>query len=60
MNKHVDALASRLSVKITDDKHALILLMRTMRLDQMIYVMKLNETLPIELPNNPCENSMQS
>ncbi|UJR12598.1 hypothetical protein I4U23_016773 [Adineta vaga] len=39
------------SVEITDEEHGFILMMRTMRLDQIICVMMLNNFLPKELPN---------
>ncbi|CAF1470356.1 unnamed protein product [Adineta ricciae] len=40
-----------ISVEITDVEHALILMMRSMSLDQIICVMMLNNFLPKELPN---------
>ena len=51
MNKNVDDVPLYRSVEITDDEHTLILLMRTMKLNEITCVMKLNENLPIELPN---------
>lgn len=50
MTDHVDA-SSRVPVEITDVEHTLILMMRTMRLDEIICVIELNEILPVELPN---------
>lgn len=43
--------SSRTPVEITDEEHTLILMMRMMRLNEIISVMMLNDTLPSELPN---------
>ena len=51
MNQDNNLSSARMSVEITDDEHAFILMMRTMRLDQVICVMMLNNFLPKELPN---------
>ena len=42
---------SRTAVEITDEEHTLILMIRMMRLNEIICVMMLNDTLPGELPN---------
>ncbi|CAF4613757.1 unnamed protein product, partial [Rotaria socialis] len=48
---HSNQLTSpRTPVHITDEEHTLILMLRTMPLDEIIYVMMLNNFLPIELP----------
>ncbi|CAF3534990.1 unnamed protein product [Rotaria socialis] len=48
---HSDQLISpRTAVHITDEEHTLILMLRTMPLDKIIYVMMLNNFLPMELP----------
>lgn len=49
MNQHSPCLSSRTSVDITDEEHTLILMMRMMRLDEITYVMMLNQFLPNEL-----------
>ena len=38
-------------VEVTDEEHTLILMMRTMRLNEIMLVMMLNNHLPGELPN---------
>lgn len=38
-------------LEVTDEEHTLILLMRTINLNEMIYVMALNNYLPFELPD---------
>lgn len=49
---HPDQFTSpRTPVHITDEEHTLILMLRTMPLGEIIYVMMLNNFLPIELPN---------
>jgi hypothetical protein len=52
MEQHDHCSPPRTSVSITDEEHALILMMRTMRLDEIIHVMMLNNHLPTELPKN--------
>jgi hypothetical protein len=51
MNQQNPSLPSRTSVEITDEEHTLILMMRTMRLDEITYVMMLNNFLPNDLSN---------
>lgn len=48
-NNHSSPLFT--SVEITDEEHTLILMMRTMRLNEITHVMSLNNFLPNELPN---------
>lgn len=50
MNQNVDCLPRKL-IEITDVEHTFLLMMRTMRLNEMICLMKLNKFLPCELPN---------
>lgn len=38
-------------LEVTDEEHTLILLMRTINLNEMIYIMALNNYLPMELPD---------
>ena len=40
---------ARTLLGVTDEEHTLILMMRTMRLDEIVCVMQLNKTLPGEL-----------
>lgn len=51
MTQQNPSISSRTLVEITDEEHTLILIMRTMRLDEITCVMKLNNFLPKELPN---------
>jgi hypothetical protein len=51
MNQDNHFLSPRTLVEITDEEHALILMIRMMRLDEIICVMILNNFLPKELPN---------
>jgi hypothetical protein len=51
MNQDNHLLSPRMLVEITDEEHAFILMMRTMRFDQIICVMMLSNFLPNELPN---------
>lgn len=49
---HPNTSSSRRTLlEVTDEEHTLILLMRTINLNEMIYVMALNNYLPIELPD---------
>jgi hypothetical protein len=57
MNQHNQSLSPRTLVEITDEEHTLILMMRTMRLDEITCVMKLNNFLPKEL-SNKCDHIM--
>lgn len=51
MTEENQSSPSRTLVEITDEEHTLILMIRTMRLDEITCVMKLNNFLPKELPN---------
>jgi hypothetical protein len=51
MNQDNHLLSPRILVEVTDEEHAFILMMRTMRLDQIMCIMMLNNFLPKELPN---------
>lgn len=50
MNTNIASGSSYTSVLITDEEHTLILLLRTMALQDMIHVMALDNFLPNELP----------
>ncbi|CAF4049255.1 unnamed protein product [Rotaria magnacalcarata] len=51
MDQRNSLSSPRTLVEITDEEHTLILMARTMRLDEIVYVMVLNNFLPKELPN---------
>lgn len=51
MNPHNPSPSPRTSEEITDEEHTLILMMRMMRLDEITYVMMLNNFFPSELAN---------
>jgi len=50
MDQHGDGSPRKL-VELTDFEHTFILMMRTMCLDEMMCLIKLNKFLPIKLPN---------
>ena len=49
MNENTKSSPSRTLLEVTDGEHTLILIMRTMRLDEIVCVMQLNKILPNEL-----------
>ena len=51
MNTDFADVPTRTLVEITDEEHTLILLMRTMCLNEIMCVMNLNKFFPRELPN---------
>ncbi|CAF1265098.1 unnamed protein product [Adineta ricciae] len=51
MNTNSAASSARKLVEITDEEHTLILMMRKMRLDEIMVVMNLNNSFPVEVPN---------
>lgn len=51
MNQQIGCPPSYTPQEITDEEYTLILMMRTMRLDEMMCVMDLNKILPAKLPN---------
>lgn len=51
MNTNPAASSTSTLVEITDEEHTLVLMMRTMRLDEIVCLMKLNTFFPEEIPN---------
>ena len=49
MNTNNNSSPSRTLLEVTDEEHTLILIMRTMCLDEIVCVMQLNKILPSEL-----------
>ncbi|CAF1528369.1 unnamed protein product, partial [Adineta ricciae] len=52
MDQHHDSLRHKL-VELTDFEYTLILMTRTMRLDEIMCLIKLHMFLPMKLPNKP-------
>jgi hypothetical protein len=51
MDQNNVSSSRHIHLEVTDEEHTLILLMRTINLNEMIYVMALNNYLPVELPD---------
>jgi len=51
MNANISSSSTRSFVEVTDEEHSLILILRTMQLEEIICVINLNKFFPEEVPD---------